>query len=105
MKFSECWKLAGVVAQESRFQAYLEMNPSNLARVKEEPEKIARSIKSSSRISYFMTAAILGMIAIISLAASAFDVSIGNPDARVAIGFAIYLLLSFVVIFFLYLIL
>ncbi len=101
MKFSECWKLAGVVAQESRFQAYLEMNPSNLARVKEEPERIARSIKSSSRISYFMTAAILGMIAIISLAASAFDVSIGNPDARVAIGFAIYLLLSFVVIFFL----
>ena len=102
MKFSECWKLAGVVAQESRFQAFLEMNPSNLARVKEEPEKISRSIKSSSRISYIMTTMILVMIAIIALAASAFDISIaGNAGLRLAVGFTIYLALSFVVIFFL----
>lgn len=101
MKFSESWKLAGVVAQEARFQAFLEMNPSNLARVKEEPEKIARSIKSSSRISYFMTTLILGMIAILALAASAFDVAIGNPEARLAVGFTVYLGLSFVVVFFL----
>lgn len=101
MKFAESWKLAGVIATESRFQAFLEMNPSNLARVKENPERIARSIKSSSRISYFMTTIILGMIAIISLAASAFDVSIGNPEARLAVGFTIYLALSFVVVFFL----
>ncbi|MFW9869439.1 MAG: hypothetical protein ACFFFO_09360 [Candidatus Thorarchaeota archaeon] len=101
MKISESWKLAGVIATESRFQAFLEMNPSNLARVKENPERIARSIKSSSRISYFMTTIILGMIAIIALAASAFDVSIGSPDARLAVGFTIYLALSFVVVFFL----
>ncbi|MFX1606132.1 MAG: hypothetical protein ACFFDD_09505 [Promethearchaeota archaeon] len=101
MKFSECWKLAGVVAQESRFQAFLEMNPSNLARVKEQPEKIARSIKSSSRISYIMTIMILGMVAIIALAASAFDVSVGSPEARMAVGFTVYLTMSFVVVFFL----
>ncbi|MHA3964238.1 MAG: hypothetical protein AM325_011960 [Candidatus Thorarchaeota archaeon SMTZ1-45] len=101
MRFSESWKLAGVIAQESRFQAFLEMNPSNLARVKEEPEKIARSIKSSSRISYFMTTIILLMIAVIALAASSFDVSLGNPEARLAIGFTVYLALSFVVVFFL----
>ncbi len=101
MKFSEAWKLASVIAQESRFQAYLEMNPSNLARVKEFPEKISRSIKSSSRISYAMTTMILTMIAIIALAASAFDVSIGNPETRLAVGFTVYLALTFVVVFFL----
>jgi predicted permease len=101
MKFSESWKLAGVIAAESRFQAFLEMNPSNLARVKEQPEKIARSIKSSSRISYIMTTMILAMIAIIALAASAFDASIGNPEARLAVGFTVYLAMSFVVVFFL----
>ena len=101
MKFSECWKLAGVVARESRFQAFLEMNPSNLARIKENPDKISRSIKSSSRISYIMTSMILLMIAIIALAASAFDESLGNPGPRLAVGFAVYLALSFVVVFFL----
>ena len=101
MKFSESWRLAGVIAAESRFQAFLEMNPSNLARVKEEPQRIARSIKSSSRISYIMTTMILAMIAIIALAASAFDVSIGNPEARLAVGFTVYLAMSFVVVFFL----
>ncbi|MFX1482426.1 MAG: hypothetical protein ACFFCP_04470 [Promethearchaeota archaeon] len=101
MKFSESWKIAGVIALEARFQAFLEMNPSNLGRVKENPEKIARSIKSSSRISYIMTTMILLMIAVIALAASAFDVSIGNSSARLAVGFTIYLVLSFVVIFFL----
>jgi predicted permease len=101
MKFSESWKLAGVISQEARFQAYLEMNPSNLARVKERPERIARSIKSSSRISGIMTTFILIMIAILSLAASGFDASIGQPEARLAVGFTVYLALSFVVVFFL----
>jgi hypothetical protein len=101
MKFSECWRLAGVVSRESRFQAFLEMNPSNLARIKENPDRIARSIKSSSRISFVMTSVILLMIAIIALAASAFDESIGNPGPRLAVGLAVYLALSFVVVFFL----
>ncbi|MFW9787403.1 MAG: hypothetical protein ACFFE2_08470 [Candidatus Thorarchaeota archaeon] len=104
MKFSESWRLAGTISQEVRFQAFLEANPSNLARVKEEPAKISRAIKSQSRISVFFTAMILGMLAIISLAASAFDTNIANPDAPgapLAVGFGVYLTLSFVVIFFL----
>ncbi len=41
------------------------------------------------------------MLAVLSLAASAFDTEIGSPDARLAVGFAVYLTLSFVVVFFL----
>ena len=40
-------------------------------------------------------------MAVLSLAASAFDTEIGSPDARLAVGFAVYLTLSFVVVFFL----
>jgi hypothetical protein len=101
LKFSESWRLAGTISTEVRFQAFLEANPSNLARVKENPQKIARSIRSSSRISGVMSGFILGMIAIIAVAASGFDAEIGSPDARLAVGFAVYLTLSFVVIFFL----
>ncbi|MHA2058305.1 MAG: hypothetical protein ACXACG_09280 [Candidatus Thorarchaeota archaeon] len=101
MKLSESWRLAGTISQEVRFQAFLEANPSNLARVKEEPDKISRAIRSQSRISIIMTGFILIMVAVISLAASAFDTEIGSPDARLAVGFAVYLTLSFVVVFFL----
>ena len=101
MKFSESWRLAGIISTEVRFQAFLEANPSNLARVKEEPQKIARSIRSSSRISAVMTTFILALIAILALAAAGFDTEIGSPDTRLAVGFAVYLTLSFVVIFFL----
>ena len=101
MKLSESWKLAGTISSEVRFQAFLEANPSNLARIKEEPDKISRAIKSQSRISVFFTGMILGMIAVIALAAARFDTDIGSPEATLAVGFAVYLLLSFVVIFFL----
>ena len=101
MKLSESWRLAGTISQEVRFQAFLEANPSNLARVKEEPDKISRAINSQSRISIVMTGFILVMVAVIALAASAFDTDIGSPDARLAVGFAVYLTLSFVVVFFL----
>ena len=103
MKLSESWKLAGTISQEVRFQAFLEANPSNLARVKEEPDKISRAIKSQSRMSVFFTAMILGMLAVISLAASAFDTELSSdaPGAPLAVGFGVYLTLSFVVIFFL----
>ncbi|MBY8996681.1 MAG: hypothetical protein KGD60_03030 [Candidatus Thorarchaeota archaeon] len=101
MKISESWRLAGIISGEVRFQAFLEANPSNLARVKEDPAKISRAIKSQSRISIVMTGFILILIAVISLAASAFDNEIGSPDARLAVGFAVYLTLSFVVVFFL----
>ena len=39
MKFRERWKLAGTISSEIRFKGYLDANPSNLARIKEEPER------------------------------------------------------------------
>ena len=101
MKFSERWRIAGVIASEIRFQGYLETNPSNLARMKEDPAKIAKAIKSASIVNTFMTTMILILIAITSIAASVFGGALANPEIRVAIGFSIYLLLSFVVLFFL----
>jgi hypothetical protein len=101
VKFSERWRIAGVIASEVRFQGYLETNPSNLARMKEDPTKIAKAIKSASIINTFMTTMILILIAITSIAASVFGGELANPEIRMAIGFSIYLLLSFVVLFFL----
>ncbi|TFH04239.1 MAG: hypothetical protein E4H14_15200 [Candidatus Thorarchaeota archaeon] len=101
MNRTESWRAAGVVAQEVRFKSFLEANPANLARVKENPEKITKALKSQSRMSIFFSSMILIMLAVLSLAASAFDTDIGNPDATLAVGFAVYLTLSFVVIFFL----
>ena len=101
MKLSESWRLAGIISQEVRFRAFLEANPSNLARVKEEPTKISRTIKSQSRMSAFFSSMILIMLSILAIAASAFDTEIGSPDARLAVGFTVYLTLSFVVVFFL----
>jgi len=101
LKRSESWRHAGVVAQEVRFQAFLEANPANLARVKENPDKISKALKSQSRISLMFSIMILVMLSVLTLAASAFDTELGNPDARLAVGFAVYLILSFVVIFFL----
>ncbi len=101
MKFSERWRIAGVIASEVRFQGYLETNPSNLARMKEDPAKIAKAIKSASIVNTFMTTMILILIAITSIVASVFGGALANPEIHVAIGFSIYLLLSFVVLFFL----
>jgi predicted permease len=101
VKLSESWRLAGIISQEVRFKAFLEANPSNLARVKEEPTKISRAIKSQSRMSAIFSSFILIMLAVLAIAASAFDTEIGSPEARLAVGFTVYLTLSFVVVFFL----
>ncbi|MFX1440952.1 MAG: hypothetical protein ACFFFD_11950 [Promethearchaeota archaeon] len=101
MKFSERWKLAGIISGEVRFKGYLEMNPSNLARVKENPEKIARSIKSSSRFSTFITTALVFSLAVLTAAMAFVDDSIGVPETRLAVGLSIFLVLSFVLLIFL----
>jgi hypothetical protein len=101
LKFSERWRLAGIISAEVRFQGFLEMNPSNLARVKENPEKIARSIKSSSRFSTFLTTFLVVTLAVVSAAMSIFDVELGPPQARFAAGLSLFLFLSFIVLIFL----
>ena len=101
MKLSESWRLAGIISQEVRFQGFLDANPANLARVKEDPGKISRAIKSQSRFSAFFSGFILLLIAVLALAGAGFDTELGTAESRLAIGFAVYLALSFVVIFFL----
>ncbi|MFW9767563.1 MAG: hypothetical protein ACFFEM_01980, partial [Candidatus Thorarchaeota archaeon] len=101
MKLSESWKLAGIISQEVRFQAFLEANPANLARVKEDPSRISRAIKSQSRFSNFFSGVIMLMVAVLALAGAGFDTDLGTAESRLAVGFAVYLALSFVVIFFL----
>jgi hypothetical protein len=101
VKFSERWKLAGIISGEVRFKGYLEMNPSNLARVKENPQKIARSIKSNSRFSTFITTALIFSLAILTAVMAFVDDTIGVPQTRLAVGLSIFLVLSFVLLIFL----
>ncbi len=101
MKFYERWRIAGVMASEIRFQGYLESNPTSFARMKENPAKIAKASKSASIVNTFLTTMILILIAITSIAASVLGGPLGHPEIQMAIGFSIYLLLSFVVLFFL----
>lgn len=101
MKFSERWRLAGVIATEVRFKGYLETNPTNLSRVKENPERIARQIRSSSRITALLSGVLVITLAAITIGMVGFDTAIGNPDVRMALGFGLFLLFSFVILFFL----
>jgi hypothetical protein len=101
VKFSERWRIAGIISAEVRFKGYLEMNPTNLARVKENPEKIARSIKSSSRFSTFITTALVFSLAVLTAVMAFVDDSIGVPQTRLAVGLSVFLVLSFVLLIFL----
>jgi hypothetical protein len=101
VKFSERWRLAGIISAEVRFKGYLEMNPSNLARVKENPEKIARSIKSNSRFSTIITTFLVFSLAILTAVMAIVDDTVGVPQTRLAVGLSIFLVLSFVLLIFL----
>jgi predicted permease len=101
LRFSERWRLAGIISSEVRFQGYLEMNPSNLARVKEDPEKIARSIKSNSRFNTFITTFMVLSLAIVTSVMAIFDTDVGIPQTRLAVGLSMFLILSFVLLVFL----
>ena len=101
MKFSKRWKLAGIIATEIRFKGYLESNPTNLSRVKENPEKIAKQIKSASRVNALLSSMLIVSLTIVTMGVVVFDVSLGSADIRMALGFGIYLLFCFVILFFL----
>ena len=99
MKFSERWRLAGIIAAEVRFKGYLETNPTNLTRVKENPEKIARQIRSSSRVNILLSVVLVATLTAITIGVIGFDADVGNPDVRMAIGYGIYLLFAFIILF------
>ena len=101
MNFGERWRLAGIISTQMRFDGFLENNPGNVARIKENPDKISRSIKSASRINSIMSAFMIVMLAALTIGVTGFDTAIGDLNVRLAIGFSFFLLLSFVLMFFL----
>ncbi|MGY5876885.1 MAG: hypothetical protein RTU30_14140 [Candidatus Thorarchaeota archaeon] len=101
MKFRERWRIAGVVSSEIRFQGYLDANPMSRSRIKEDPDKIVRQIKNSSRFSGGLTGFLIVMLAIISIAAAYFDEDIGPLHLRLSLSISLFLALTFVLVFFL----
>ncbi len=65
MNLRERWRIAGSIAQEIRFHSYLEANPFNFSRTKENPERIASQIKRSSSVNSILTAILIVVLGII----------------------------------------
>jgi hypothetical protein len=101
VNFKERWKIAGVISNQMRFDGFLENNPGNVARIKENPDKISRSIKSSSRVNGMMSAFMIIMLSVLTIGVTGFNAELGDLSVRLAIGFSFFMVLSFVLIFFL----
>ena len=91
--------MAGTIATEASFQGYLEMNPTNLARVKENPDRISRSLHKSGKIRAFMTGFIIIFLAILTIAGIGFDQS-QNRAPRMAFGVSVFLAMTFAMVVF-----
>ncbi len=104
MKFRDKWKIAGIISSEVRFQSQLDANPMNRSRIKENPEKILKQIKSGTRMSSVLLSFFIMMLAIISIAAGYFETEIAPFHMRMSISMALFLGFSFILIFFLNLI-
>ena len=101
MNFREKWRIAGIVASQMRFDGFIDANPGNVSRIKENPERISRSIRSSTKISSLLSTMMIIILAALTIGVSGFDTSIGDPSVRLAVSFSFFLLLTFVLIFFL----
>ncbi len=99
MKFSERWRLAGIIATEVRFRGFVEANPSNLARVTENPVRIKERMRSSGRVNAMVSSFMVVLLAVLSIGVS-FDPSMGSPSTRFAIAYSLFLLFSFMIVFF-----
>ncbi len=99
MKLRERWRLAGIIATEVRFKGFLEANPSNLARVKEDPVKVTGAMnlswKINALVSFLMVLTLAALVAGVSA-----DRSIGSPGISFAFAYSLFLLFSFVIVFF-----
>ncbi len=99
MNLRERWRIAGTIAQEIRFHGYLEANPSNLSRIKENPDKIISQIKRSASINSFLTSIIvltIGGMMVASLFLLDQSVAI---ELHFAISIGIFFGIGFVLIF------
>jgi hypothetical protein len=101
LKFGERWRIAGLIADQMRFDGFLENNPGNVARIKENPERISRSIRSSSRINSLMSVFMIVLLSVLTIGVTGFGGTIGNLNVRLAVGFSFFMVLAFVLIFFL----
>ncbi|NHI90439.1 MAG: hypothetical protein EAX87_13035 [Candidatus Thorarchaeota archaeon] len=100
MNFRERWRVAGVIAQEIRFNGYLDANPSNLSRIKEKPERIISQIKRGSAFNSILTGFIVLMIGIFMVAFLFILSSAGNEGLQFAVSISIFLGISFALILF-----
>ncbi|MHA1928729.1 MAG: hypothetical protein ACTSV2_09155 [Candidatus Thorarchaeota archaeon] len=103
MKFRERWRLAGIIAGEVRFRGYIDSNPTSRSRVKEEPEKMIKSLKSASKISSLMSTVIITVMAVLSIAMSWDPDMPGTIGLRVIVSFSLFMLFSFAIIIFFFL--
>ena len=101
MNFRERWRIAGIIALQMRFDGFLKNNPGNVARIKEDPQKISRSIKSASKVNSLLSTFMIVMLAVLTIGVTGFDTPIGELNVRLAIGFSFFMVLAFVLIFFL----
>lgn len=100
MRFRERWRIAGVIAQEIRFNGYLDANPSNLSRIKEKPERIISQIKRGSAINSILTGFIILMIGIFMVVYLFIFRSAENEELRFAVSISVFLGISFTLILF-----
>jgi len=101
VNFKERWRIAGIIATQMRFDGFLEGNPGNVARIKEDPQRISRSIKSASKINSLMSTFMIALLATLTIGAAGFGGSVGEFNVRLAVGFSFFMALAFVLIFFL----
>ena len=76
MSLRERWRIAGTIAQEFRFNGYLEANPANLSRIKEKPERIMSQIKRSTSMNSFITGFVIVMLGGMMLVSAFFSTTV-----------------------------
>ncbi len=99
MSLRERWKIAGTIAQEFRFNGYLEANPANLSRIKEKPERIMSQIKRSTAMNSFVTGFVIVLLGGMMIASAVFSAA-PQKELQFAVSIGIFLLIGFVLIFF-----
>ncbi len=100
MSLRERWRIAGTIAQEFRFNGYLEANPANLSRIKEKPDQVMSQIKRGSAFNSIITGMIVLMLGAVMLAQAAFLNTTGQKELQLAISIGIFIGIAFVLIFF-----
>lgn len=100
MNFGKRWRIAGVVSMELRFRGYLDANPMGASRIKENPERIMRQIRSSNRMSGLLSAMFISLIGTVSVVGAYFNNAVGSFYLRMALSISFFFVLTFVIVFF-----